>query len=301
MQKLITLRMLTKQVLAHRAAAIKHRALKNELPPQQNDLDDLAQQIEERMKAGRKKRNNTIAYTQENDQLRMKFGQMNELLIIGKDHLLQLDQTIKQFQDAESEFNALILAIARDLISIEKEPIHGLKTRYLKISAKTNLNAELGEAIDMGQRYFHHLSQLALQYENINKLDRIGKDYKETQVLKKMVASDLSDARSVFPSMKKSIKQLETELKDVYRILTKLDGKIHLKIFRYDAGHALTFLDQTLQQEKASEALRGIHHLMDDLSHIIKQLRSEKFNLTERIHSIKEEILEIGVTLDDLP
>lgn len=175
-----------------------------------------------------------------------------------------------------------------------------LRKRLKKIITKTKLVRELQEAGTAGQKSMKHLIDIRNQINHIIPFDKIGSSYRETQVLKQIVQSDMDLARNRLQIQLKLIDSFNTELKDVIRILLPFDDKIKLKISSQELTYISAYLSEVSQSKKPEAASKSTEKALTSLTQLLKEIDTSKSKLTQKIKGYTTDLLDIIdiVTID---
>ena len=196
------------------------------------------------------------------------------------------------------ELESLLDDLIGKLIGVENDYLEGIKSlllrkRLKKIVTKSRLVKELEEAGLAGQKSMKHLIDIRNQLNNIIPFDKIGSSYKETQVLKKIVASDMHLAKNRLQTQLRLIDAFNKELKDVIRILIPFEDKIKLKIRTNELSYISEYLTELSQSNKPEAASKSTEKALTSITQLLHEINTSRKLLKQKIQQYRDDLLDI--------
>ncbi len=207
-------------------------------------------------------------------------------------------QVLRDSLKNRDELASLLNTLIGKMVLLESDYLEGIKSvllrkRLQKIITKSRLVRELEEADTAGQKSLRHLIEIRNQINSIIPFDKMGSTYKETQVLKKIVQSDMDLAKNRLQKQLQLIESFNTELQDVIRILLPFEDKIKLKIRTQELSYISGYLTEISQSKKPEAASKSTENALTCVTQLLHEINTSKRILKQKIQRYRDDLLDI--------
>lgn len=207
-------------------------------------------------------------------------------------------KVLRDSLENRDELASLLNDLLDKMVRSEDDYLEGIKSillrkRLKKIVTKSKLVKELEEAGAAGQKSMKHLIDIRNQLNNIIPFDKIGSSYKETQVLKKIVQSDMNLAKTRLETQLRLIDFFNNELKDVIRILMPFEDKIKLKIRTNELSYISGYLTEISQAKKPEAASKSTEKAITSVTQLLHEINTSRRILKQKIQRYREDLLDV--------